>query len=392
MTGVVPRLLEELQTLTDVSEDSELVLAQAPGRVEILGNHTDYNGGLVLAATIERYVWALGVPSERVTVRSLIFDETVEFDHIGQHRALTNEWHDYVRGVFWALERRGRPTTGMTAVIDGSVPIRAGLSSSAALEVAIVNLVAHLNGLQMEPKSLAMIAFEAERLFCGVSCGIMDQFTAQLCRPDSLLEIHCANMQTADVALPPELAILIIDSGVSRTAGDALNERRIECDRAVIALRRAGWDISALGQLRVGHLERAIDTVGTALGKRVEHVVRENERVRRGVRLLRDGRYREFGELLYESHSSSKELFEVSHPNLDLLVEIARQQRGVVGARLTGAGLGGSVVILAERSDARDIAIAVGRQYQMETGLEPDVIITGIPGGVTVRRITQLAG
>mgnify|MGYP000430346714 CR=1 FL=1 len=374
-------LITELRELARELPEAA-VFAKAPGRVEILGNHTDYNGGLVLATTIERYVWALGVAEEIVSVKSVAFDETVIFDHHEQARSLGNHWDDYVRGVFWALERRGLKPRGMAAVVDGDVPLEAGLSSSAALEVAIVNLVARLSGLKMSPKSLAMIAFEAERLFCGVSCGIMDQFTSQLCRPDSLLAIHCANMQTIDLPLPPDITILVIDSGVSRPAGEALNERRAECDRATNTLRKAGWNMSNLGQLGVEQLRSVADILDPVLVQRVEHVVRENERVRRGIDLLRAGEISEFGRLMYESHDSSRDLFEVSHPNLDLLVAIAKEQRDVIGARLTGAGMGGSIVVLTRGRAAQSVARTIQQAYEQEVGLAAEVIVTGIPGGV----------
>ncbi|MHA1654559.1 MAG: galactokinase [Candidatus Thorarchaeota archaeon] len=385
MSDVPNRLIDELASMTDLT--GEVFVSRAPGRVEVLGNHTDYNGGLVLAASIERFVWAIGTPAEHVTVRSLQFGETVTFDHIGQARTRRVDWHDYIRGVFWAFERRKKALIGLTAVVDGSVPIGSGLSSSAALEVAVANLVARVNRLNLHPKALAMMAFEAERLFCGVSCGIMDQFTSQLCAKDSLLAIECSTMQTADVPLNPDLSLLVVESGVSRTAGDVLNARRRECDEAVKVLREYGWEVTRLSQIRREDLDRVDSLLPASLSRRVRHVVTENDRVRAGIRALHEGRVRKFGQLMYESHASSRDLYEVSHPRLDLLVDIARRQKGVVGARLTGAGLGGSVLCLVRRADAETVSRNVAQEYESEAGVPPATLLTGVPGEVTVRSV-----
>ncbi|MHA1770157.1 MAG: galactokinase [Candidatus Thorarchaeota archaeon] len=380
---------ENIQTVLDALSNlgvspKEAVIARAPGRVEVLGNHIDYNGGLVLAASIERYVWAGGVRSDQCTVHSVQFDETVTFSPHNQTRAQSANWHDYVRGVFWALERRRQKVTGLTAAISGNVPIGGGLSSSAALEVAVVNLISRLNGLQMPPQSLAMIAFEAERLFCGVSCGIMDQFTSQLCKPDSLLAIQCASMQTAGIPLSKDLGFLIINTGVSRNAGDALNQRLDECNQALIRLQKNGWDISALGQVNLPNLKRAEQLLDDTLAKRVRHIVLESERVRQGITALRTGDIHEFGRLMYESHESSRNLYEVSHITLDSLVDIAHRQPGVIGARLTGAGFGGSIICLVKNEAITTAANAIVREYEDETNMSASWIATSIPGGVTI--------
>ncbi|MCF2136647.1 MAG: galactokinase [Candidatus Thorarchaeota archaeon] len=380
---------ENIQTVLDALSDlgvspEEAVITRAPGRVEVLGNHVDYNGGLVLAASIERYVWAAGVRSDQCTIHSVQFDETVTFSPHNQARTQSANWHDFVRGVLWALERRRQKVTGLTVAISGNVPIGGGLSSSAALEVAVVNLIAELNELRMPPQSLAMIAFEAERLFCGVSCGIMDQFTSQLCKPDSLLAIHCASMHTADIPLSKDLGFLIINTGVSRNAGDALNQRLDECNQALIQLQKYGWDISALGQVELSTLERAEQLLDDTLAKRVRHVVLESERVRQGIDALRAGDIHEFGRLMYESHESSRDLYEVSHITLDSLVDIARRQPAVLGARLTGAGFGGSIICLVKKEAIPTTAEAIVREYEAATNMTASWISTGVPGGVTL--------
>ncbi|MDF1540346.1 MAG: galactokinase family protein, partial [Candidatus Thorarchaeota archaeon] len=172
-------MMEQLQKLVG-HRDMKPYLSRAPGRIEVLGNHTDYNSGLVLAATIDKYVWSLGVPSDNVTLYSMDFEEYAEFTPSEFGSSMGLSWMKYARGVYWAFKRRNHDVRGVTVVIHGDVPIGGGLSSSAAFEVSFANLVARNSNIELNAKATAMIAFEAENLYCGVSCGVMDQFTSQL--------------------------------------------------------------------------------------------------------------------------------------------------------------------------------------------------------------------
>ncbi|NWF96215.1 MAG: galactokinase [Candidatus Thorarchaeota archaeon] len=357
-------------------------VSRAPGRVEVLGNHTDYNGGAVLAAAIERYVWSIGIRSGAIRVHSVDYAETVDIEETGMGMEVVHAWHSYVRGVYWAFRRRGRETVPMLAAVGGDVPIGAGLSSSAALEVSLVNLIHRLSGGSLEPKSLAMLAFEAERIYCNVACGVMDQFASQLCKPDSLLAIDCAKMATKDIPLDIGARLVVVDSGVSRAAGDALNTRKEECRQALQTLNKDGWALSNLVDIDPRHLPQAESVLSTTLGMRTKHVVMENARVKQGILLLQDGRLQEFGRLMYESHESSRDLYEVSHPRLDLLVELSRNHPAVLGARMTGAGLGGAILALVKEKHVEDYMRSIVRFYEKETGLTPRVIAGRVPGGV----------
>lgn len=363
------------------------VLSRAPGRVEILGNHTDYNGGLVLSSTIDRYVYSLGVGADEVHLFSLDFDEEIEFFLGGLSPSGRTEWHDYVRGVYWAMARRGYNVNGIAAVVTGDIPIGAGLSSSAALEVSFVNLIAELNDLHLEPKIKAMIAFEAERIYCAVACGIMDQFTSQLGKENSVLRINCSSLQTRRTPLPADLSLVVTDSKVSRPAGEALNERKSECQEALNLLKKNDWEIANLSSVTPNQLSEASEILDETLMKRVRHVVEENQRVKDGFRALERGNLTRFGELMYASHSSSKSLYEVSHPKLDLLVDIARNAEGVIGSRLTGAGFGGATISIVKSSMAESFADRIKQEYLHETGIEPQVMKCEIPEGATLRRI-----
>jgi galactokinase len=379
------KMHERVQSLKKM--DSDVWVARAPGRVEVLGNHTDYNSGLVMAATIDRYIWAFGAPSDTVDIYSLDFDENTSFPPKGLRPSDRLQWDSYVKGVYWSLERRKHPVAGLIGIIHGDVPIGAGLSSSAALEVAMVNLIVAVSGLTLNPKAAAMIAFEAERLFCGISCGVMDQFTSQLGEPNSVLAIKCDNLQTKSIKMSPKLKMVITDSKVSRAAGDVLNERRNECLSALNQLNESGMDLRSLSEIGTDQMDAVNDILEERLARRVRHVVFENVRVREGIDALEHDDLRRFGTLLYESHESSKELYEVSHPSLDLLVDIARTHKGVYGSRMTGAGLGGATLSIVDAEYVDTFGKEISEAYEDQAGKHPDVYVSEIPGGVVVDRM-----
>ncbi len=379
-------MLQQLESMLDKSDISP-TLTKAPGRIEVLGNHTDYNAGLVLSATIDKYVWALGVPNEKVQLHALDFDEEIEFGVMEVNPDITSSWGMYARGIYWAFKRRRHNVKGVTAVIHGDVPKGGGLSSSAAFEVSLTNLVLSTSGIKLNPKAAAMISFEAERLFCGISCGVMDQFTSQLGKPNSLLSINCRNLLTRDVALNTDASFVVVDSKISRAAGDALNKRRHECINALQTLQEAGWDIQNLSDISLEYLSKAEDALDDKLVNRITHVVNENDRVKRGTLAIEDDDFSEFGKIMGESHASSRDLYEVSHPNLDILVDITSKQDGVFGSRLTGAGLGGAILAFMKNNTLDRFSENVVKEYENETGLEPEIIPVNIPGGVVVEKV-----
>ncbi|MFW9920931.1 MAG: galactokinase [Candidatus Thorarchaeota archaeon] len=386
MIQVPKGMLEELQRRVG-TDDVTPYLSKAPGRIEVLGNHTDYNAGLVLSATINKYVWSLGVPSDTVNLVAMDLGEDVQFQTTGNQPDIERTWKEYAKGVYWAFERRKHRVTGVTAVIHGDVPRGGGLSSSAAFEVSLASLVLKISGLDLNPKAAAMISFEAERLFCGVSCGIMDQFTSQLGEPDSLLSINCRNFETRNVTIPAGVTFVVIDSMISRSADNALGVRRTECLQALKELQETDWAIQNLSDLAPAHLAKVRDVLDNTLADRVTHVVQENDRVRKGIEAIKGNDLDAFGKIMIESHSSSRDLYKVSHPNLDFLVEASIAQEGVMGARLSGAGFGGAVLALVKEKKVFTFMDAITKTYESEMGRIPDIIPVTIPGGVTVEKI-----
>jgi galactokinase len=329
----------------------------APGRVNILGEHTDYNDGFVFPAAIDRGVGVVAGRRTDRTVRaySVSFQQSDSFhlDHL--QKSIDAPWSNYLRGVFQQFMGAGFEPSGLDLVIDGDVPVGAGLSSSAAVEVATAVTLRDLFDFQLDGPRLALLCQAAEREFVGVSCGIMDQFISTLAQENRALLIDCRNLAYRAVSLDPQITLIVCDTRVQRSLdGSAYNQRRRECEEAVSLLRPALGPIRALRDVTSVELAAHAQLLPEPVLSRARHVVGENERVNTGIELLDRNDMEGFGRLLYLSHESLQRDFEVSCRELDVLVELASRQPGTVGARMTGAGFGGCTVNLVRASEADD--------------------------------------
>jgi galactokinase len=362
----------------------------APGRVNILGEHTDYNDGFVFPAAIDRGIAVVAAPPPKSTRRADYqnFRQANEFSLARLERSEDAPWSNYLRGVLDQLQRAGFKLSGMDLVVGGDVPVGSGLSSSAALEVAMAVAVRDLEGLDLGAVPLAVLCQAAEREFVGVSCGIMDQFISALAEEGSALFIDCRDLSYRVVPLHPEIDVIVCDSGVPRTLGaSAYNRRRQECEAAVAALRSRLGPIRALRDVTGSQLTSCRDLLEEPVFRRARHVVEENERVLEGLSLLEQGKVDAFGTLLYRSHESLRDNYEVSCQELDILVDLAARQSGTVGARMTGAGFGGCTVNLV-RSEATATWIpAVAEGYLRRTGRRCEVYACRAAAGARSARI-----
>ncbi len=344
--------------------------SDAPGRVNLIGEHTDYNEGLVLPAVIaQRTKVELDArEDERVLVRSEGFG-SVAYALGREERA--NDWADHVRGVTWALRDAGHVLRGFDARITSEVPPGAGLASSAALAVALLRALRAAFALSLSDEALALVAHRAEREFVGAHVGTMDQLAASLGSVGEALFIDTRSGALERIALPRSLALIVIDSGTRHEhAGGAYNTRREECAEAarligVRALRDATAREAA-----------ALEREHPVLARRVRHVVSENDRVRPFVAALRASDLAECGRLLDESHRSLRDDFGVSTPEVDALVALLRAQPGVYGARMVGGGFGGSVLGLATPAAAPQAARRAADAYRAQVGREARVVLS----------------
>jgi len=336
----------------------------APGRVELLGNCTDYNGGLVLSAALQLGVTVTGnrLNSDRIDLSSRQMPPSWQgnFDEGLNHRH--DNWTDYPRGVVWALREAGCQLGGFEAQFDSTLPVGAGLSSSAALEVATAILLSRLFDLALSPMELAKLCRKAENEFVGVQCGLLDQVSSLFGKKDHVVFLDCRSEQAEQIPFSKEMDLLVIHSGVSHVlSGGEYNGRRAECFEAARLL-----GVPALRDATSQQVAQQI--ADPTIRKRALHITGENERVSQAISALRKGDIREFGVLMTASHRSSQKNFENSTPELDILVELALCQKDVYGARLTGGGFGGAIIALARKETSEEAVRNIVEAYGQRTG------------------------
>ncbi|UCH86749.1 MAG: galactokinase [Dehalococcoidia bacterium] len=367
-------------------------LARAPGRVNLIGEHTDYNEGFVLPVAIDRAVIAaFAARSDRqVRVYSLGFDQEDSFPLDNIERLEGDVWSNYVRGVAAVLQEAGYRLTGVDMVIQGDVPIGAGLASSASLEVAVLGTFQHAAALAIDPRDQALLAQRAENEFVGVGCGVMDQMAAVMSHRDHALLIDCRSLETKAVPLNMTahgLKIVVAHTGVRRALSDsAYSQRQQECSRAaqVLAQVIGARPVVALRDVTSKDLAAHEGNLPDQLARRARHVVGENERVLKSVEALRQDDLPTLGRLLYASHQSLAGDYEVSSPELDLMVELACHLEGVVGARMTGAGFGGCTVNLVRKEAIDSFREQVIETYRSRTSLPAEMYVCEAVDGLRI--------
>ena len=350
------------------------LLVRAPGRVNLIGDHTDYNDGFVLPAAIRQATWIAVAPRPDRIVRLHSVEEgsaTIDLDALQP----VHGWADYVAGTIWALE----PIEyGFDAVIGTTIPVGAGLSSSAALEMGTARLVAELEGRQWDPVGAALAGRRAENDFVGMPCGIMDQLIVATAQPGAASLIDCRSLDMTPAPVPAGVIIVILDSGTRRRlVSSAYEDRRVACERVAAAL-----GVPALRDATTAMVDAAqIDAIDR---RRAIHVISENARTRAMASALHDGNAAAAGGLMNESHASLRNDYAVSSPELDVMAEIARSEPSCLGARMTGAGFAGCAVALVERDHVDDFQDAVERRHAAETGRRAALYPTEASEGVMV--------
>ena len=363
----------------------DLVAARAPGRVNLIGEHTDYNDGFVFPMAIDREVVLVGRRRSDGIVRlySLDYAEESSFEIDRIEHDPKARWSDYVRGVVDVLQKAGYRLGGFEAVITGDVPRGSGLSSSAALEVGAITLIDALFSLKIDAPQKAVLGQRAENQFVGVACGIMDQFISAAGKEDHGLFLDCRSLAYELVPLHLQDArVLVVNTNKQRGLVDSeYNARRRECEAgaAFFAERIAG--VKALRDVTEEQFRAYEAELSEPIRSRCRHVVSECQRVLRSVEALKAGDLASFGKLMNESHRSLRDDYQVSCRELDVVVEIAWAMEGVYGARMTGAGFGGCAVALVHKEYVEPVSRAILERYPQETGLEPEIFVfTAVDG------------
>lgn len=351
---------------------------RAPGRVNLIGEHTDYNDGFAMPAAIEFYCWVAvsGREDRKLIIYSEEFSDAVEVDFSAAPPHPSKTWGDYPIGVALQLAQAGFPIRGANLLIESEVPMGAGLSSSAAIEVATALALTNQSGRSPNRLQLAQLCQKAENEFVGARVGVMDQFVSLHGQADHALLLDCRALSFESLPIPDSVKLVICNTMVKHElASSEYNRRRADCEEAVRRLSTVLPGIRALRDVSLDQLEKHRNVLSDITYKRALHIVTENARVLDSAGALRSGDIARFGMRMAESHRSLRDLYEVSCRELDLMVDLASHQKGVYGARMTGGGFGGSTINLVDAHCAAEFKEKMAKSYQKETGLLPQIYI-----------------
>lgn len=363
---------------------AEPQLFRAPGRVNLIGEHTDYNDGLVMPAAVEFSTWVAASPrkDKKIVVVSQEFQGQFEFT-LGKDSSPQRHWTDYVQGVAITLEHTGLHLNGANLLITSNVPMGAGLSSSAALEVATGFALTQIAGIKIDLVELAKLCQRAENQFVGTRCGIMDQFISCLGEQDHCLMIDCRSLEYFKLPIPRNCALVICNTMVRHElASGEYNVRRQQCEEGLAILRRFIPNARALRDVTLQQIEQFASALPELIYRRCRHVISEIQRVRDAAKALQHGELEQFGELMHQSHASLRDDYEVSCPELDVMANIASQIPGVYGARMTGGGFGGCTINLVKKTAVQQVTKNVAVEYRQKAGVEPEIYVSTAADGV----------
>ncbi|MFY0529692.1 galactokinase [Archangium gephyra] len=357
------------------------VVVRSPGRVNLIGEHTDYNDGFVLPIAIDREVWIALRPRDdrRVSVHSLDYGASLTFE-LGPISRAGTDWAEYVKGVAWALQEAGHTLQGWEGVMSGEVPRGAGLSSSAAVELAVQRAFATVSGLPWKPSEMALLGQRVENKWIGVNSGIMDQMIVAGGRQNHALLIDCRSLEFQPVPVPAGAVVVVLDTGTRRGLVDsAYNERRSQCEEAA-----RFFGVKALRDVDAKTFSARQNELEPLVRRRARHVITENDRTVLAAEAMRAGDLTRLGQLMDASHASLRDDFEVTNDALNTIVTLARAQPGCFGARMTGAGFGGCAVALVSPEPSEAFVQTINEKYKQATGNTPQCYVCQAADGASV--------
>ncbi|WP_160711920.1 galactokinase [Chitinophaga solisilvae] len=364
----------------------EPLMVISPGRINLIGEHTDYNNGFVLPAAIDKkIVYAVALNNtQQCNAHAVFTNETVSFD-LGQVQP-TPGWINYLMGVVYQLQQGGHPVTGFDCVVAGDIPVGAGLSSSAAVEGGLVAALDSIFGYNLSRMDMALLGQRAEHTFPGVKCGIMDQFANLHGKKDQVIRLDCRSLEYEYFPFNfPAYKIVLCNSMVHHSlASSEYNVRRQQCEEGVAAISALHPEVASLRDATPAMLEEVRAQLSQIVYNRCKYVIEEIQRVQDATHLLKKGDLQQFGQLMYATHEGLSRLYEVSCPELDFLVSLAKERPEVAGARVMGGGFGGCTINLVKQDQVDDFISFIRSRYQEQYGKEPEVYVTTIQDGVSV--------
>jgi len=376
-------LFKNMEAAKSNTEDIHLI--RAPGRINLIGGHTDYNEGFVLPCTIslDVFIAASSREDDSIIVNSADLGEIQKFE-ISQFKK-TKNWIDYIKGVTYFMKEEGNKVNGFTAACTSTVPIGSGLSSSAAFEVAFGQTINVLSDLKMNKKNLAKICYLAETKYLNISCGIMDQFISALGKKNNVIFLDCRppyNYELIKIPLDDDIKLIIINSNIQHSVKSFINLRKEECFQGLEVLQKYLKDKSTLRDIKIEEFNKYKNKINSKIvRKRVKHIINENQRVLKSRNALKNGNLEELGELMYQSHQSLDELYDVSCPELNYIFNYMKKQTQSIGVRMTGAGKGGSVVCILKNKGLEELFKEFEKAYFNNFNVRPVIIYCTIPNG-----------
>ena len=362
------------------------LLVRAPGRVNLIGEHTDYNEGFVFPVAIgfQTRIAIVNRADRLLVVTSENYAERVEYDLDTLPKVPRGHWSDYVVGVVQLLQTRIGSVPGANLLLNGDVPQGAGLSSSASLEVAVCKAFLEVSGRQLDPVIVAQLCQQAENDFIGARCGIMDQFISVNGKKDHALRLDCRTLEYRLLPIPPDTRLVICNTMVRHNHADGeYNERRAECETAARFFAERVPGVKTLRDVTMEDYEKWGGELPELIRKRCHHILSENVRVLQAAEALQAHNLQLFGRLMASSHASLRDDFEVSCKELDLMVQLAERKEGVYGARMTGGGFGGCVITLVQENHVEQFKQSVREEYKRETGRDPEIYVSSAADGAS---------
>jgi galactokinase len=384
-TTMLPQEFEELGRCFQTMFRSKPRFFQAPGRVNLIGEHTDYSGGYVMPVAINFHarVAATRASARHITFHSRRFQETAVLDLDAPPQRPSGRWTDYAFGVAITLAKQGCPLAGANLLIDGDIPLGAGLSSSAAFEVVIAISLLGAANQTMTPKDVALFCQAAENDFVGARVGIMDQLTSCIGKKDRALLIDCRTLETDDLPLPTSVSMMVCNTMMKHElASGEYNRRRAQSEEAIEALSEH-FPVTSLRDVSYEQLLEAQPFLDPVLFRRARHVITENARVLAAVQALKSGDLKAFGQLMNASHRSLRDDYEVSSPELDIAAEIAGRTEGVWGSRMMGGGFGGSTISLVDKARVMEVSAFIGQEYSQRSGTDCEIYVCSSADGAS---------
>ncbi len=381
------RMTEAFRALYDADPEAGV---RAPGRVDLMGSHTDYNDGLVMTLPINREIWVLARPRSdgRVRMTSLNMESAIEFDANAPGNGKLDDWGVYAQAVAVVLNQAGYALTGCDAVVHGTVPLSSGLSSSAALEAAVATLFAELGGYDIDPVEKALLTQKAENTWVGVNCGILDQYSSILGEQHKTLVLDCRSLTHRYAAMPRDLQVVICNTKAPRNlSGSEYGDRRAQCEQGAAFFAEHDPSVSALRDVSLAMFEKQEARLPELVARRSRFVIEENARVVELANALEDKDREAIDALMTASFEGCRDLFEISVPAMQAMFDAMHSAPAVIGCRQAGAGFGGCMVAVATKSDVEDFCNHTAEVYESSTGIKPEIYpIRTAPGAGVLSR------